>query len=160
MNIIQALTFKYPGAKWEIKGDWEYKNLTWLDPAPKPTEEELQAAWEEYLIKKSQDLRNAKFLELEKEKERRSFEQYNHAFQHGVFTQVIAIQNKDLIALKAGEKYTLTEEEKDVMRDAGNIQTKVNHVLVKAANIKQIMTPLNDMEIAAFNVKDESLWVE
>jgi hypothetical protein len=38
----------YQGAEWTLNGD-EYSGLTWLSDTPKPTQEELDALWDETL---------------------------------------------------------------------------------------------------------------
>jgi len=45
MNDYAAvLTANYPTAEWTLNGD-TYDGLTWLSDTPKPTQEELDAAW-------------------------------------------------------------------------------------------------------------------
>lgn len=39
-----VLTVNYPGAQWSITGN-DYNTLEWFDDTPKPTKEELDAAW-------------------------------------------------------------------------------------------------------------------
>jgi hypothetical protein len=43
-DYAAVLTVNYPGALWTLNGD-TYDGLTWLDDTPKPTQEELDAAW-------------------------------------------------------------------------------------------------------------------
>jgi hypothetical protein len=43
-DYAAVLTANYPGAFWTLNGD-TYDGLTWLDDTPKPTQEELDAAW-------------------------------------------------------------------------------------------------------------------
>lgn len=48
MDITLALQFCRPGAQWRVGED--YASLQWDEPGlPKPTEEELQQAWLDYL---------------------------------------------------------------------------------------------------------------
>ena len=42
------LTRHYQGSEWTLNGD-EYTGLTWLSDTPKPTQEELDALWDETL---------------------------------------------------------------------------------------------------------------
>jgi hypothetical protein len=42
------LTHHYAGSEWTLNGD-EYSGLTWLSDTPKPTQEELDALWDETL---------------------------------------------------------------------------------------------------------------
>ena len=44
MDIPAILTHIRPGAIWSLNGD-TYDGLDWLDDSPKPTEDELAAAW-------------------------------------------------------------------------------------------------------------------
>jgi len=44
MDIAAILTHTHPGAQWTLNGDL-YDGLDWLDDTPKPTLEELEAAW-------------------------------------------------------------------------------------------------------------------
>ena len=44
MDIPAILTANYPNAQWSLNGD-AYDGLDWLDNSPKPTEDELVAAW-------------------------------------------------------------------------------------------------------------------
>jgi len=44
MDIPAILTHIHPGAQWSLNGDL-YDGLDWLDDTPKPTLEELEAAW-------------------------------------------------------------------------------------------------------------------
>ena len=44
MDIPAVLTHLRPGAQWSLNGD-SYDGLDWLDDSPKPSEEELVAAW-------------------------------------------------------------------------------------------------------------------
>jgi hypothetical protein len=46
MDIPAILTARWPGAAWSLNGD-SYEGLDWLDDAPKPTLDELEAAWPE-----------------------------------------------------------------------------------------------------------------
>jgi DNA mismatch repair protein MutH len=46
MNIFEILTTNYLTKKWVLVGN-EYEGLEWLDESDKPSEEELQAQWEE-----------------------------------------------------------------------------------------------------------------
>lgn len=39
-----VLTANYPDALWQLDGD-TYEGLTWLSDTPKPTQQELDAAW-------------------------------------------------------------------------------------------------------------------
>jgi hypothetical protein len=39
-----VLAHLYPDAQWSLNGD-DYTGLTWLDDSPKPTQDELDAAW-------------------------------------------------------------------------------------------------------------------
>lgn len=43
-DYAAVLTANYSGAQWSLNGD-TYEGLTWLDDTPKPTQEELDAAW-------------------------------------------------------------------------------------------------------------------
>ena len=42
------LTRHYAGSEWTLNGD-EYSGLTWLSDTPKPSQEELDALWDETL---------------------------------------------------------------------------------------------------------------
>lgn len=46
MNVdyVAVLVAKYPGTIWALNGD-TYDGLDWQDDSPKPTQEELDAAW-------------------------------------------------------------------------------------------------------------------
>lgn len=44
MNIAAILDRRYHGKMWVLEGD-EYSGLTWNDDTPKPTEDEIKAAW-------------------------------------------------------------------------------------------------------------------
>ena len=46
MDIAIILTSKYPDSEWTLDGDF-YEGLTWLSDSPKPSQEELEALWEE-----------------------------------------------------------------------------------------------------------------
>jgi hypothetical protein len=46
MDYAIILTNKYQGSEWTLNGD-SYEGLTWLSDSPKPTQEELEALWEE-----------------------------------------------------------------------------------------------------------------
>lgn len=39
-----VLNANYPGTQWTMDGD-NYDGLNWLDASPKPTQDELDAAW-------------------------------------------------------------------------------------------------------------------
>ena len=41
----------YPNTQWTLNGD-DYKNIIWLDETTKPSEEELQLHYQEYLIER------------------------------------------------------------------------------------------------------------
>ena len=43
-DYAAVLTANYPGAQWTLRGD-NYDGLTWLSDTPKPTQQELDAAW-------------------------------------------------------------------------------------------------------------------
>jgi hypothetical protein len=44
VNYAAVLEANYPGAQWSLNNN-DYEQLTWLDDTPKPTQEELDAAW-------------------------------------------------------------------------------------------------------------------
>jgi hypothetical protein len=44
IDYALILTTNYPGAQWSLNGE-TYAGLDWLDNSPKPTQEELDAAW-------------------------------------------------------------------------------------------------------------------
>jgi hypothetical protein len=46
MDIKLILETNYLGKIWSLIGE-DYEGLDWLDDSPKPTEEELEAQWEE-----------------------------------------------------------------------------------------------------------------
>ncbi len=46
MDIAIILTRKYIGSEWTLNAG-DYEGLTWLSDSPKPTQEELEALWEE-----------------------------------------------------------------------------------------------------------------
>jgi len=46
MDIKLILETNYPGKIWSLIGE-DYEGLDWLDDSTKPTEEELEAQWEE-----------------------------------------------------------------------------------------------------------------
>jgi len=43
-DYAQILSVNYPNTQWSLDGD-DYSGLNWLDPSPKPTQEELDALW-------------------------------------------------------------------------------------------------------------------
>jgi len=43
-DYAAVLSKNYPDAKWTLDGD-TYDGLTWLSDTPKPTQQELDAAW-------------------------------------------------------------------------------------------------------------------
>jgi len=43
-DYAAVLEVRYPGTIWTLDGT-AYEGLTWLDDSPKPTQEELEAAW-------------------------------------------------------------------------------------------------------------------
>ena len=43
-DYAAVLTVNYPDAEWTLNGD-TYNGLTWLSDTPKPTQQELDAAW-------------------------------------------------------------------------------------------------------------------
>lgn len=43
-DYIAVLVANYPGAQWSLSGN-DYATLIWHDDTPKPTQEELDAAW-------------------------------------------------------------------------------------------------------------------
>ena len=46
MSVVyrQVLLHQFPDAEWVLKGN-DYDRLTWLSDTPKPTQDELDAAW-------------------------------------------------------------------------------------------------------------------
>lgn len=44
IDYAAVLTANYPDAQWTLNGD-NYDGLTWLSDTPKPSQEELDAAW-------------------------------------------------------------------------------------------------------------------
>jgi hypothetical protein len=46
MDYAIILATKYKDSEWTLDGD-SYEGLTWLSDSPKPTQEELEALWEE-----------------------------------------------------------------------------------------------------------------
>lgn len=64
MDITQAIRRARPGEnEWSLYGD-AYSGLVWREPTPKPTEVELQAAWDS-------DASNRLAIEIKAEAERR-----------------------------------------------------------------------------------------
>ena len=43
-DYAAVLTANYPGAQWTLSGN-DYATLVWYDDTPKPSQEELDAAW-------------------------------------------------------------------------------------------------------------------
>ena len=43
-DYAAVLTANYPDAEWTLNGD-TYEGLTWLSDTPKPSQQELDAAW-------------------------------------------------------------------------------------------------------------------
>ena len=43
-DYTAVLAANYPGSEWTLDGD-TYDGLTWLSDTPKPTQQELDAAW-------------------------------------------------------------------------------------------------------------------
>ena len=43
-DYIAVLTSEYPDAEWLLSG-YTYDGLTWISDSPKPSQEELDAAW-------------------------------------------------------------------------------------------------------------------
>jgi len=43
-DYAAVLTANYAGAQWSLNGD-TYDGLTWLSDSPKPSQQELEAAW-------------------------------------------------------------------------------------------------------------------
>jgi hypothetical protein len=43
-DYADVLRGKYPGARWSLSGN-DYDTLEWYDDTPKPSQEELDAAW-------------------------------------------------------------------------------------------------------------------
>lgn len=56
MNIPELLTEKWPGSVWSYRGDaaTAYDGLTWHGADPKPSEQELQTAWDAYVVEKAE----------------------------------------------------------------------------------------------------------
>lgn len=46
IDYTAILIRHYPGSEWTLNGD-EYSGLTWISDTPKPTQEELDALWDE-----------------------------------------------------------------------------------------------------------------
>ena len=44
IDYIAVLETNYPGAQWSLSGN-DYDTLVWHDDTPKPSQEELDAAW-------------------------------------------------------------------------------------------------------------------
>lgn len=48
IDYTAILIRHYPNTEWTLNGD-DYSGLTWLSDTPKPTQEELDALWDETL---------------------------------------------------------------------------------------------------------------
>jgi len=60
VDYATVLTYAYPGSLWSLNGEG-YAGLTWLDETPKPTQAELDAAWESVQYERSyQSVRDAR----------------------------------------------------------------------------------------------------
>lgn len=46
IDYTAILIKHYPSSEWTLNGD-EYSGLTWISDTPKPTQEELDALWDE-----------------------------------------------------------------------------------------------------------------
>lgn len=59
MDIVQALMFILPQAKWHFEGDGtDYENIVWDDLFyPKPSKEELQTAYKYAILSNASDYR-------------------------------------------------------------------------------------------------------
>jgi len=51
MNLLFILSKYYSGQGWSLPG-YDYNDLIWTSETPKPTLEELESKWNEYLIEK------------------------------------------------------------------------------------------------------------
>lgn len=50
-NYSLILAINYPNAQWAMDGDTSnYSNIEWLDSSPKPTQQELDALWDQTAI--------------------------------------------------------------------------------------------------------------
>ena len=63
MDIIRALLYKIPDAKFSLMGD-KYKDINWLDDRPIPTESELQTAFDEYTLLEIDPLKSENYSDL------------------------------------------------------------------------------------------------
>jgi len=63
MDIIRALLYKIPDAKFSLMGD-KYKDINWLDARPIPTEIELQTAFDEYTSLEIDPLKSEDYSDL------------------------------------------------------------------------------------------------
>ena len=52
MNISKTLSLKFPDRIWKLKGN-KYQKLVMMDGLPKPTEAELETAWQEILTEEA-----------------------------------------------------------------------------------------------------------
>ena len=63
MDIIRALLYKIPDAKFSLMGD-KYKDINWLDDRPIPTEIELQTAFNEFTLLEIDPLKLEDYIDL------------------------------------------------------------------------------------------------
>jgi hypothetical protein len=61
IDYALILTTNYPGTQWALNGD-TYDGLVWLDSTPKPTQIELDSAWEQ--VKYEQEVANVEAARL------------------------------------------------------------------------------------------------
>lgn len=52
MDIAKALAFGWPNEQWTLSGD-SYDGLNWQSQYPKPSLQELEAAWSDYILRRS-----------------------------------------------------------------------------------------------------------
>lgn len=116
---------------------------------------ELQAREVEY----NSNIRSNKIKEVKAEAGRRIVEAYPEWKQRNYMAAVIDIQNKELVAIKAGGTYTLSADEVATIQSAQTAKTEVFAIRQKSDELENSLDSMTQVELEAFDPTDDNNWI-
>ena len=124
MDIIRALLYKIPDAKFSLMGD-KYKDINWLDARPIPTEIELQTAFDEYTALEIDPLKLEDYLNL-----------WNRLSKSAAMVKCYAQAKTSLSTFfalyKLEQVVLITHDSKDLKDALTNLQTEMGSLMTVA----------------------------
>lgn len=99
-----------------------------------------------------------KIISIKSEANTRILAAYPEWKQRNHMAAAVDIQNKELIAIKAGNGYTLSDEEMAVVVAAKAAKTAIFNIRSKSDQLESSLDSMSQDQLEAFNPNDDSNW--